>query len=76
MSEAGDGRAWSEPDPAFENDPDVVAVAAAYVELSAGDLRRALLEAVADGLSASRSVSRGFVRWGRPARRTDAAWRR
>lgn len=56
-----------------ETDGDVLAVATAYVELAGGDLRRALLEAVADGLTASRFVSRGFVRWGRAARTVTPA---
>lgn len=54
---------------ASELDPEVEALAEAYVELAAGNVRLALAVSVADRLETARLVSRGFARWGRPARR-------
>lgn len=50
--------------------PEVVATAEAYLEQAGGDPRLALVEAVADGFAVAALVSRGFARWGQPARRT------
>lgn len=50
-------------------DPDIEAIAQAYVELAQGNVRLALCVSVADRIAASRLVSRGFARWGQPAPR-------
>lgn len=64
MVVAGHGRGAS----SVEADPAVIALAAAYLDRAGGDLSLALYAAVRDGLYAARSLSLGFVRYGRPRR--------
>ena len=52
-----------------EVDPDIEAIADAYVELAQGNVRLALCVSVADRIAAARLVSRGFARWGQPTPR-------
>lgn len=47
-------------------DPEIEAIADQYVALTQGNLRLALAVSVADGIEATRLVSRGFARWGQP----------
>ena len=66
---AEQGRGASDSEPAEGHDPEVEALASAYVEAATGDVRLALRLASRDAIEATRLVSRGFARWGRiPAR--------
>lgn len=53
-------------DEAHEVDPEVEAIAQAYVEMAQGNVRLALSVSVADRIATARLVSRGFARWGQP----------
>ena len=45
-------------------------IAGAYLSQADGDVRAALLQAIADGRAVSAVVSRGFARWGQPESRS------
>lgn len=69
MVDAGHERALREEDTAIERqDPGVATAVQSYLKLAGGDTRQALALAVRDGIGTAALVSRGFARWGEPAR--------
>ena len=70
MTDAGRDAVLPEADPEAAYPPEVRATAKAYVEQAGGDIRIALMQAVADGFAVAALVSRGFARWGQPERRS------
>lgn len=69
MTDAGRDAVLPEAEPEGPYPPGVLATAKAYLEQAGGDARLALVRAVAGGFATAELVSRGFARWGQPARR-------